>query len=497
MITIQHNGAQLQFPDTMSQDAIAAAMKSLPPTAPEQGLVGRSVDNLVGGVQDAFDTLYDTESGNPYNDNKKTDIPVAGPAIDWVSRSLHGGGKIGDAVGEVVGDVAGTAYEALGSPLKEEGTAAIGAVMDSAPVKAVGSALGAATEEFPGAAKYMSDAMSVASLVSPAKSPKIGPTGYASKLEKARHAKTRTKGVQRLLEPDMDDFKQFDQKGPLKTKEWAPSAWELEMIDEVKKIPGVRPKGSFTGNHNVVKKAAVEAAEKLESDIIKHGTPVPVSSVYKALDDSVKLIDKTPTLVGDAGTSAHRIYAMFKTKIQEHAAANGGKIDPVELLRIRKALDTELGIFKHSTQGATSAREVAGREIREKLNEIVQKAAPDVDVTGSLNQQHKMLTARDLLHTRMGQEANNAVTQFIANFERATGFKHPTTPLAGAATLMHAPVAAATLIGAIVYGTGAKITDKALIGLRKAIESPQYGLKAAEKAAIISMIHQYREENAE
>jgi hypothetical protein len=108
-----------------------------------------------------------------------------------------------------------------------------------------------------------------------------------------------------------------------------------------------------------------------------------------------------------------------------------------------------------------------------------------------------MLTARDLLHTRMGQEANNAVTQFIANFERATGFKHPTTPLAGAATLMHAPVAAATLIGAVVYGTGAKITDKALIGLRKAIESPQYSLQAAEKAAIISMIHQYREENAE
>jgi hypothetical protein len=232
--------------------------------------------------------------------------------------------------------------------------------------------------------------------------------------------------------------------------------------------------------------------ESLDNALSKHGKPVRVAALYNKLNASMRRVSEVPTLVGDAGESATRIYKMFKKKLQEAAARNDGFINPDELMQIRRDLDSELDIFKNKTGTTLSAREVAGKEIRDTLNQVVSEAAPDVDVMGMLDKHHKLLVAQELLHTRMGQEARTAVGRFIEGFERASGFKHPTTPVAFSTTVQNVGVAATALLGAVVYGTADKIPTASLAALRTAIEAPQYGLKAAEKASILALIEEYR-----
>ena len=494
MITVQANGASFNFPDDTPPETIKEAMaKAFPKQEEGPGLAGRTVDRIGGSIAEAWEGL-NGRTGNAYTEgNAPSGIPVVGPLVDRFSRSLKGGAGIADAVGESVVDAASTAYKAVGSPFAEPGKRAVGAVLESAPVQAAGAAIGAATEAFPKTSEVLGDAAAVGSLMLPTKAPKLGPkvTSLAEK-EAARHLNTRRLQVQRMLEPDFDDNVQYKLEGALNRKEWDPSVFDNQVIEEITAIPGVKPKASFTENHNVVREAAKRESANLDNELKLKGTPVSAQKVYVALDKAMQKIDKTPTLVGDAGASARRIYQLFKEQLQTAAKNNGGKIAPDELLQIRRDLDSELNIFKKSTEGAASAREVAGKEIRDALNDIVAEAAPNVAVKKSLEKSHRLLTARDILHERIKLDAGNAITRFVANFERASGFRHPTTYLAAKATIADLPVAATTLMGAVMYGTGAKIKDSTLIALRKAVESPQYSLKAAEKASIIALINEYR-----
>jgi hypothetical protein len=101
-----------------------------------------------------------------------------------------------------------------------------------------------------------------------------------------------------------------------------------------------------------------------------------------------------------------------------------------------------------------SAVSIALKDIRGYLNDTVKKSTKSTRVGPLLDKQHKLLTAGDMLEEKAMKQADTWFGRTIQKFEKATGEKIPTTPLAQAAT-------ATALVGAASLGGGAAAASAA------------------------------------
>ena len=274
--------------------------------------------------------------------------------------------------------------------------------------------------------------------------------------------------------------------------DYRPSAWEQGVIDEVTKVKGVKPRGSYSHN----RKAVQAEADRLRVDVdkkLKGAAPIPVQTVVNKVIATVNKTAKKPVMAGDAGGSAVKVFEQFQEIIKD-ATKGKATISMDDLLQVRRDLDNMAedwigGMFSEGM----SARKIAVTDIRNSLNDLVAEGAPrGVNVKKSLQKQSRLLAARDIMAPRAMLQKGNRITRGLESLERAVGIKHPTTPVAAKTALMDVPVAASMALVAAFVGLGKPMTKAARATYHQALKALDKGIAAggdeAQVAARLALI---------
>lgn len=434
----------------------------------EDGFLARSGDTLSKGFSDAGDSL-----------SKSVAIPDALPDGSVVpSTGIQSGLRkalgldIIPAVGGVVGDTVMTgAKEILPDSWQKNIAGAAEYVMDSAPVEAVGDALGDVAEvsglnafeqEMPEAYAAAEDFANIATAVTPFKRPNLLPDVNMGKKSRAGltqyNAQQRRKGISDNLEPDdiINARGAVTEEGLLNTSRYNPTKVEQRMYAEVDIVPDVDPTRSSTHNMNALE-SKVETLRRGLDDSLDGAPAVKITDVAADIEKALADIELNPTLVGDAGKVAERVYTQFGKIVDGYADKTGG-ISPKDLLQARRDLDAWLRDNSSNIFDAgTSARKVAVTSLRRNINQRVNDSVPSAQVTKSLRKQSDLLTARDIYSDKAVKEGRSGLSRAVDKVERETGLGAPRTPLAAQAN-----IGSLTAMGLTGLGTAASLGRRGL-----------------------------------
>jgi hypothetical protein len=260
-----------------------------------------------------------------------------------------------------------------------------------------------------------------------------------------------------LIAPDNYDPKNGSYyEGTDGTVRWDPNTWVKETMDEMVKVKDMNHKKSYVHNMNAMREKSQSFKIELDELVLTKGGAVDKQSLKTGLANSVNALEKEVLLSGDAEAIARKIYAKTTRLIDEYPGDSAG------ILEVRRELDkwvnSQKSVFDSNFESATT---IALRDIRGALNDTVSKTTKSTKVDGLLKRQHKLLTAADMLEEKAARQADGLVGRYIQKFEKATGHKIPTTPLAQAATVGAATAVAgvpglATAGGLIATYKGAK-----------------------------------------
>lgn len=476
--------------DNAAANEMAALLDSMPEEGP--GFLERSQETLTQGLSDAMSSLAGdsfTTEGDPID-------------LDPASRVQKAvAGDILGSLGEVAGDALITGGKAV-LPQSTQNTISSGmkSLAESAPAKAIGSGLEAASEAIgPEASRRVGELANVAALLAP--SPKIPRAHFGTKAAARKEAglkNDREDLVAKMIEPDnMDGPGDIITEGPLKTKKYVPRPHELEVIEEVSKVPGVKPKGNFTDNYGAVQVQVEKFRKQLDADLVGT-TPIPFHKINTKLEEAIKELDRSPLFVGDPGVAAKKVYDEFARRVQE--VGKDRRISPGDLLQIRRDIDKWLTVDKSNIFEANAgAAGKAATRLRAVINDIVSEAAPSAKVKDSLKKQSQLLGAMDTMRPRMVAERSNAMGRIIKSLEGDTGVHQPTTPLGIKANVSSVPVAIAAAVVAGGWGISKalnKSSRKAYTNLLRlteaAINRGGIGVEQLklDKAVLLSILNQ-------
>lgn len=462
---------------------------------PEPNFLERSYDRVVEGVGDVMDTLSGQTYGAGGDPTAQRDEGLVGKAMSVL------GSDVIPAAGDVISDAVISAGKAV---LPESGERLISeaaeSVIGSAPVQAITETWDEFAKEYPDLARRLGQTGNIAAAFAPAAKavPKtnIGTKAFKSS-QKALKEDRRTL-VSRMLQPDEtpETALRTDVRGVLKKKTYNPLPDEEAMYKEVAGVRGIKPKASYTENVPVLTQQIGKYANDLDAQLAD--VVIPIQDVKNVLIKSVNDVGRNPVLTGSTGESAVRIYDMYVDIVNKYQ--KGGKITAKDLLQSRRDLDSALRKWKKNVFDGQSVSAVseATHALRTKLNDVVIKNAPDVNVSRSLEKQSHLLRARDIMADRVPMEAELGIGRLIDNLERSAGLKHPTTPLALQATASNKVVGLAT--AALASGWGIKRaltgeTRKIYVRLLREVENainkggPMADKLKADKAILVGLIN--------
>jgi len=410
-----------------------------PPPEEEQGFIDRSLDRLQLGLSDTMSTLMGDTYGRSGDPTERDDLPVVNPfGSNRLMKAL--GGDIIPAVGDVAGDALISGGKAV-LPESAEQKIAEGAqrIAQSDAAQSVGRGL-ESTKEFlgPENTAYLGEAANILGATFAAATPvarikpKIGEKGFA-KL-RAQNQANRKREVSRMIEPDYKQGVVRYREAPRGKAKGGPKEWITDEIDErvidrVSDVPGVDPRRSYTHNMGVLDEEVTRLNSRL-IEKLKGEAPIPEQDVTKVLDDVLTKLETHPTIVGNAEDSAQRLRTHLDVMMKEVVV--DGKIMPDELLILRQKLDRSIKSQGKQVKNTESgvAFDVATKDTRQAINNLVNRSAPKAGVAEDLSKQSDLLTALDVIDPRHGAEARTSFGQYLADLERSTGVRHPVTPQA-------------------------------------------------------------------
>tara|TARA_R110000850_G_scaffold276978_1_gene421206 strand:- start:32 stop:1495 length:1464 start_codon:yes stop_codon:yes gene_type:complete len=435
-------------PEGTTKAQLDTKLARSPYDAPK-GFVERSYDSIAEGFSGAKEAIVGGDSGDLYQD----------PA-SRVSRAL--GGELIPAVASVAGDAVMTAGRAL-LPTSVQGS--VGEVYDSvvqsAPAQMLGQGIGAAQEAAPDLTAKIGETINIfGGLSKGTKVPKLDIPKPAIK----NKAINRVEHVQTMLEPDnLDGPGKITTEGRLKTKTYNPVDYEKRMYEEVSSVKGVKPQGNFTDNFNAVSDAVEVLANKLDKRL-EGLDSLGVSSVRTSVANTANALERTNTMVGNAGEAGRKVFEEFNARLTEF----GEGVSPKDLLQLRRDLDKWANpkgtVFDPQVINGTN---IAMKTIRDQINDLIVEAAPTKGVRESLRKQSDLLTARDIMRPRSINERGNAITRTIQALENDTGVRHPTTPLAAQANVTSKIAATTTALLAAGWGITKGLSKEARLGYTK------------------------------
>ena len=225
----------------------------------------------------------------------------------------------------------------------------------------------------------------------------------------------RTKGkfLQELVSPELTKNVKQDRVsrttetgvGPFMRSVVAPTTDEVRMAREVAKIPEVKEGRSFQQNYNAIYNYNIKEAQRLENSVAANDFIIPRTEVAAKLNATRQTLEQSPTIVGDAQTTANKLISGAVRILNENPGTGSG------LLRARKEYDQwVLSQKPKAFDGATeNAFTLANREVRNVLNDTLDKYAPSVGVKDSLSNQAALYRALDNIEVKAAKEADTTI----------------------------------------------------------------------------------------
>lgn len=490
-----------------------SASTSAPSADNGPGFFERTGDRIVQGASDLMTTAMEGD----FEDD-------ATPRFQSPAERMQSGiAQTGQAIGEIgVDAVISAGKSVLDEETQDSIASGFKSVMESAPAKAVGSAIDAGSEAIgPDASRRVGELVEMAAFGLPkAKIPGKGSQRALAKEAKKWRGKQekvvkgrREDKVQEMMEPEDGYGRGETELNAAGTSRYTPTEKEAAVIKAVSDLPSVRPGRSLRFNEAKIAKAAREEVEAVNGRITRAGNPkVDTDVLNSQISEAFVDVEKQGfPMTGDVEKSAERLIERARKFIEDSdGTANG-------VLQARRDFDTWAKLNKPGVYSETSesALGIAAKVVRDTLNDHVDALVPSAKVKPSLEKTHLLLKAKEDLRPRA---AKTAKTKIGRMGERLKGHM-PTTPLAQWSTAGAAwAVATQPVVAAIaaLAGTG-YVGAKALQygtrewrgGLAKAISAMEKVLKAgeapakvlsamrADKLALVEMLKDEREHKDE
>jgi hypothetical protein len=279
--------------------------------------------------------------------------------------------------------------------------------------------------------------------------------------------KARTQFVEDLILPKATPSVKEDLVGRTAEKGWNRkkvvelSPQEQEIAQTVAGIKGVKKSNSLQGNANAIQEANRAEADNLIAALRKNDVAIADDEIVNGLASVRDSLAKNPYVSGtDASKAADSVVNQALEIVMAQPRTASG------LLQARKDLDAWVKSQKPNVFDAVdSPVSVAVREVRQGINNIVDKAVPDVAVKESLRKQSNLYRAHDSIATKAKDEAGSRIGRAAQAISKGISVKQGVLgagALAGLGVTGLAPV-----VG------GAAVPALALYGAKKAISSPE------------------------
>lgn len=205
------------------------------------------------------------------------------------------------------------------------------------------------------------------------------------------------------------------------TLEYTPTPDEEEVVSNLIEL-GLKDGASFTENGKVILQAVEKKHNSLDARLKKANVDMNKKQLILELRDIAESLQElNPALVGDASSSATKIFKLAEKLIKESDGTALG------ILNVRRKIDKELAkMGKGSYEGnKQNGIDIAKRAMRNHLNLKVAEAVPDVNVKKDLRKMHLWLRAADDVYDKAGADADLKIGRMIQNVEGATGTQAP------------------------------------------------------------------------
>jgi len=425
------------------------------------GLIKEDVGKRLGKIRETFE-----EAARGDISPAETGIRVPGQVIagvgDLVFRGLQAAGRGVSAVTpDFIEDPVKDKLKSLGkdflaSPTGQKALFAINQGMTT---------WDAFRKENPRAAKNVEAVVNISELFPLFAGTKVtrrGAGAFGRTLEKSGEAgikKQRQTAVRKLLEPERTkkvkeaQVSRTTEKGSgiFKRSVIEPEKDILKAEEELFKIPGIKKDNTVQQNFNVVKESNKQEAIKLKSSIEKNDFLVPKKETVSRLKKAKETLSESPTLVGDAQKTADKLLNKMIALVDENKGSGSG------VLKARKQYDAWVKTQKPKAFDANKegAFEIANKEIRKTLNDMLDEKAIDIDVKDSLARQRTLFTAQEALIPKAAKEADTAIGRAFQRAKKVVGTRNESFNTA----------AAALGLGGIAAGSIAFAAPAAAIGI--------------------------------
>ena len=253
---------------------------------------------------------------------------------------------------------------------------------------------------------------------------------------------------------------------------------------------------SLDNSHTVNREALAKHTTTVKNALdekLQTAPAIPSQTIDDAMIAAkARAADKT-LLTGNAESPAERLYKKFNELMTPHIDETTGTVRPEHLLDVRRKLDNFVEDAKMADPFTESgkAANVAVREMRSQVNDLVAAADPSVGVKDDLAKMNRLLTARDVIKPRSLEELNtNKYTRGLRTIEEKTGFRHPLTTLGVERTASSLPATALAGGAALIAHSGGEIANAAKKGSAYAdlimADVLRRGTPTMQRAAIIS-----------
>ena len=452
---------------TMAPQETPVAPVEAPEPMPETSALREFLDRNRAKMSDTMSNVsgVDRQQSELLGQTPERQIGKVEAGVQLVGATL---GSAGDAVATSIS-------AATPDIVKEKGKEAIGAAFGELQktdtgAKAIQYAIegGKKWEAFakanPQTAKTIGAAVEIGLIAIPALKGIPGPGKAIEKIADirlGRLAKKRIRGVDDLMEPPHKIGMGDTNETITGRRTYTPTAFESERNATVAAVPKVNPKRSFARNQASVRDAARAERKALEARIQKGGNPqVEKERIMNELAIEVENIGKSEEMLGLRGNAQVEGYANdIMQKALDYVSNSDGSV--IGLLQARRDLDrwVELKSMKAYDPQLSTARDVAQKIVRDKLNDEVAAAVPGSAVKASLKKQSHLLGAKDILIDKMKAEQETIIGRLMDKVSGAT--RAGTVGQITVAKSALAAIAGAT--GAALTGTG--LTAGAAAGL--------------------------------
>ena len=383
------------------------------------------------------------------------------------------------AAGETLGEVAGEAYRRYTPEPVQRGISEAyeGSMLQSGMEK-----VGQLAQQYPEAATTAEAALNIAGAGAKTALPKVPGVPRSVQVEATKRATESRLSEERKAIADSllpEDYVKapgtIEPVGALNRNVYMHSPSEEIVIDYLDTLPDYKGDRNPAVNSRVVDSQLARHEADLQSYIKRSKNPkTQVQTLATSLEDlkaGFHDLDDYVELMPDAQKKVDLFIDTAVKRLEERAAKNG-TITARDILEVRRALDKQIFRKKASAglenPDLAGAKEVAGKYVRDELNQAFLKLMPDDEAYRLINGMSMLFRAKSLLDVKAGKAINQTMLgRTVKGIEDFSGLRFPTTPLAlgataaaGGAALGGMPVLGAAIGGGVAAMGLARMTRK-------------------------------------